>query len=141
MSTSRYMHSYIASVLATPWWLLAIMGFGFGSIFASFFGVVGERVPRHETLGGRSHCVCGTELGMANIPIAGWLVARGKARCCGARIPPRYLLVELFLSLSWATLLASHLPLLAWSLGLVVTAALAMRLSWVKPQKGTPSPR
>jgi prepilin signal peptidase PulO-like enzyme (type II secretory pathway) len=35
-----------------------------------------------------------------------WLVLRGKARCCGAKIPSRYILVEVGSGLVFATVAA-----------------------------------
>ena len=34
-----------------------------------------------------------------NVPVFGWLMLRGKARCCGIKISPRYPLVELLTAL------------------------------------------
>jgi leader peptidase (prepilin peptidase)/N-methyltransferase len=62
---------------------------------ASFLGVVTDRLPRGETLGGRSHCVCGAPVRATDaIPVVGFLGRRGRARCCGERIPARYVLTE-----------------------------------------------
>src|SRR5262249_2148726 len=37
-----------------------------------------------------------TPLGaLDNVPVLSWVVLRGRARCCGARISPRYVVVEL----------------------------------------------
>lgn len=61
----------------------------FGSVFASFFGVVISRVPRGESIVfPGSHCFdCGRELTWKeNIPIVSWLVSGGKCRSCGAKI-------------------------------------------------------
>jgi prepilin signal peptidase PulO-like enzyme (type II secretory pathway) len=59
-----------------------------GAALGSFAGVVADRVPRGESLGGRSHCVCGQQIAARdNVPIVGYLARRGRARCCGARIP------------------------------------------------------
>jgi hypothetical protein len=75
----------------------------FGAITASFLCVVGERVPRGMSIGGRSHCVCGRQLRWReNLPILGYLTSRGVARCCGARIPRFYLIAELLLAAAWA---------------------------------------
>jgi leader peptidase (prepilin peptidase)/N-methyltransferase len=59
-----------------------------GAALGSFAGVVADRVPRGESLGGRSHCVCGRPIvARDNLPIVGYLARRCRARCCGARIP------------------------------------------------------
>jgi leader peptidase (prepilin peptidase) / N-methyltransferase len=69
----------------------------FGLILGSFASVVAHRVPRRESLGGRSRCPsCGHDISWTeNIPLFGYLLLRGRCRHCGARIPARYPLIEL----------------------------------------------
>lgn len=70
----------------------------FGLMVGSFLNVVIHRVPRKESVvAPRSHCPgCETELSnVDNIPLASWLMLRGKCRTCGVAISPRYPLVEL----------------------------------------------
>lgn len=76
--------------------VLPVVSAGFyGAALASFACVVAERVPSGISIGGRSHCVCGRQLRAAeNVPVLSWLVLRGRARCCGAAIPARYVLAE-----------------------------------------------
>ncbi len=72
--------------------------FLFGLLIGSFLTVVAHRVPRGESVvGGRSHCpACGAQIAAYdNVPVASWLLLRGRARCCGASISPRYPLTEL----------------------------------------------
>lgn len=67
---------------------LVVFGFWFGAATGSFIGVVFSRVPEGRSLGGRSRCACGRQLtAWENIPVLSWLVLRGRARCCGTRIP------------------------------------------------------
>lgn len=108
--SSSFATSSIATVgtqLGWFWWVLLAM---FGAVFGSFAGVVGERIPAGEPISGRSHCdACGAPIPMYwNIPIVGWLILRGKARCCGARIPAGLLWVEVvtaagFILVGWLT--------------------------------------
>ena len=100
--------------------LAGVYGAFLGGIFASFYGVVSERVPRGETLGGRSHCRCGRQLvAHENLPIIGWLLSRGVARCCGAKLPASYVLFEVL-----GTIVVGLVGLLAgiWAVGAVVVA-------------------
>jgi leader peptidase (prepilin peptidase)/N-methyltransferase len=127
------MHRYLYEISIVPTWFTALVGIAFGASFASFLGVVGERVPRGETLGGRSHCVCGADLGAANIPVFGWLFLRGRARCCNAVIPVRYVLVEVFLAAAWAFILSLHQQWYIWAPSLVLTAGAALAFSWRRP--------
>jgi len=69
-----------------------------GLLIGSFLTVVAHRVPRGESVvGGRSHCpACGAQIAAYdNVPVISWLLLRGRARCCGAPISPRYPLTEL----------------------------------------------
>ena len=69
----------------------------FGLIWGSFLNVVIYRVPRHmSVVRPPSHCpACGAPVRpWDNVPVLGFLFLRGKARCCGARLSPRYPLVE-----------------------------------------------
>jgi len=76
-----------------------------GLVFGSFLTVVGHRVPRGESVvGGRSRCpACNAQIAAYdNIPLLSWLLLRGRARCCGTPISPRYPLTELALGLLFA---------------------------------------
>lgn len=80
--------------------------FAFGLLWGSFLNVVIYRVPRDmSVVRPGSHCpACGKPIhAYDNLPVLSYLVLRGRARCCGARMSPRYPLVELiggFLSLA-----------------------------------------
>lgn len=82
-------------LLLGPSLLAGVYGLLLGAVFASFYAVVQERIPRGEGLGGRSHCFCGRRLTIReNIPVIGWILARGRARCCNQPIPRSYLIGE-----------------------------------------------
>jgi leader peptidase (prepilin peptidase)/N-methyltransferase len=69
-----------------------------GLAVGSFLNVVIYRVPRKESVvRPRSRCPnCGTQLAEKdNIPVASWLILRGRCRTCGEPISARYPLVEL----------------------------------------------
>jgi leader peptidase (prepilin peptidase)/N-methyltransferase len=74
--------------------LLFVLGLAIGS----FMTVVAARVPVGESVvRPRSKCPhCGVEIqNRDNVPVAGWLLLRGRCRSCGERIPIRYPLLEL----------------------------------------------
>lgn len=80
--------------------LFLIYGFLIGGAFASFAGVVAERIPAGESISGRSKCICGHQLRVfENIPVFGWVRVWGVAPCCGSKIPARYVISELAASL------------------------------------------
>lgn len=83
----------------------AAIAFLGGLMAGSFVTVVAHRVPRGESIvGPRSRCPgCGTQIAAYdNVPVFSWVLLRGRARCCGAAISPRYPLTELCLGLLYA---------------------------------------
>ncbi|MEM9495935.1 MAG: prepilin peptidase [Pseudomonadota bacterium] len=91
-------------------WLIISVGAALGVVFGSFLNVVIHRGPALWRLvdddegrrrGGLafpgSYCpACGKSLGPAEIvPLASYIVQRGKCTQCSAEIPPRYPVVEL----------------------------------------------
>jgi leader peptidase (prepilin peptidase)/N-methyltransferase len=79
----------------------AVFAFLGGLLAGSFITVVAHRVPRAESIvGPRSRCPgCGTQIAAYdNVPVLSWVVLRGRARCCGQWISPRYPLTELALA-------------------------------------------
>ncbi len=76
---------------------LRVVAVLFGLIWGSFLNVVIYRAPRGESVvRPGSRCPgCGKPIAAYdNIPILSWLILRGKARCCRAKVSARYPLVE-----------------------------------------------
>lgn len=112
----------------------AVLAFLGGLIAGSFITVVAHRVPRGESIvSPRSRCpACGTTIAAYdNVPLFSWLLLRGRARCCGAAISPRYPLTELALGCLYvATVLVLWGEAGEVALGLVfVTMLLAITLT------------
>ena len=83
----------------------ALIAFVFGAVAGSFATAVAHRVPRGMSIAGpRSQCpACGTQIAAYdNVPLLSWLLLRGRARCCGAKISPLYPLTELTTGLLFA---------------------------------------
>jgi leader peptidase (prepilin peptidase)/N-methyltransferase len=69
----------------------------FGLAVGSFLNVCIYRLPRRESLSfPASHCTsCGRPLDWyENVPVAGWLLLRGRCRTCHEAISPMYPIVE-----------------------------------------------
>jgi leader peptidase (prepilin peptidase) / N-methyltransferase len=69
-----------------------------GATVGSFLNVVIHRLPLGESVVlPRSRCpACHTQLrSRDNVPVASWLILRGRCRTCGETISPRYPLIEL----------------------------------------------
>lgn len=81
-----------------PLWLLRSAVVVFGLLWGSFLNVVIYRVPREmSVVRPPSHCPgCGRPVqAFDNVPVLSYVILRGRARCCGVRMSPRYPLVEL----------------------------------------------
>ncbi|MFN8216191.1 MAG: A24 family peptidase [Solirubrobacterales bacterium] len=88
-----------------------VIAFLFGLAAGSFATAAAHRVPRGMPLVfARSECpACGAQIAARdNVPVLGWLVLRGRARCCGAPISPRYPLTELATAALFAAVVAVH---------------------------------
>lgn len=80
--------------------LESIVAFLFGTLVASFMGLVAARLYTGETIvHGRSHCDrCGATLSLLSlIPVLSYVFQWGRARCCGERLSPLLPLSELAL--------------------------------------------
>jgi leader peptidase (prepilin peptidase) / N-methyltransferase len=87
--------------------MAAVVAFAFllGLVAGSFVTAVAHRVPRGISIvAARSKCPgCGATIAAYdNVPVASWVLLRGRARCCGEPISPRYPLTELMLGLLFA---------------------------------------
>ena len=82
-----------------------------GSSIGSFLNVVAWRIPRGESINGRSHCPrCQSQLrARDNVPVLGWLSLGGRCYCCKLPISKRYPIVELAVGFSLAMLCFAEL--------------------------------
>ncbi|MAQ17342.1 MAG: prepilin peptidase [Sandaracinus sp.] len=75
-----------------------VLALVFGALWGSFFNVAIYRWPRDmSVVSPPSHCpACGAAVPWyRNLPILAFALQRGRAACCGAKMTPRYLLVEI----------------------------------------------
>jgi leader peptidase (prepilin peptidase)/N-methyltransferase len=87
----------LPSLAEFPPVFLVAVAVALGLLFGSFLNVVIHRLPRGENLAfPGSHCPgCGKPIAPRdNVPVLSYLLLRGRARCCGTKISPRYPLVE-----------------------------------------------
>jgi len=88
-----------------------LIAFLLGLVAGSFATAVAHRVPRGVSVAGpRSQCpACGAQIGARdNVPVLSWILLRGRSRCCGARISPRYPLTELAVGVLFAAAALVH---------------------------------
>lgn len=84
--------------------LVALLAGLVGLCVGSFLNVCAHRIPRGlSVVTPPSSCACGARIPFwLNVPLLGWLMLRGRARCCGQPISIRYPLLELAGGLSLA---------------------------------------
>jgi len=92
--------------------LLAVFAAVLGAIVGSFLNACIHRMPRGISIGNprRSFCpACQKTIPWyENLPVVSWLLLRGQCSGCGARISPRYVLVELLTALVFWGLWVTH---------------------------------
>jgi leader peptidase (prepilin peptidase)/N-methyltransferase len=90
---------------------IVLFAFVLGLVAGSFVTAVAHRLPRGISIAeSRSRCpACGAQIAAYdNIPVLSWLLLRGRARCCGARISARYPLTELAVAVLFAVTVIVH---------------------------------
>jgi leader peptidase (prepilin peptidase)/N-methyltransferase len=113
-----------------------------GACLGSFANVVVARVPLGQSVvHPPSRCPhCGVPIrAWHNIPVLSWLWLRGRARCCGAPISARYVVVELVgMGLGWAVVALDGMTPQAMVHGLsllfLVCVALIDAEHWIIPE-------
>lgn len=115
-----------------------------GMMFGSFINLAADRLPRGESLlRPRSHCrSCGRVLNFVDlIPVAGYLVRRGRCASCGSSIGPASLAIEalcgLLMLIPLATLgLVRGAVVGGIAVALVGAAAVALSFARTQDAKG-----
>lgn len=115
-----------------PSLILSSAVFVLGACVGSFLNVCILRIPLGQSIVRPwSRCpACGLQLpGFLNLPILGYFILRGRARCCGAHLDPRYPVVELGTALAFTALWHLYPPSLflvyaALTAGLVVASGI-----------------
>lgn len=106
--------------------VIYVFVFLFGACVGSFLNVCIYRLPKEESLIKRnSHCMsCGEPIKRRDlIPIISWCALKGKCRSCGAKISPRYTVVETLNALCWL-FIAWQLDVLINPVRFIITALL-----------------
>ena len=109
--------------------LIAIIVFLFGAIIGSFLNVCIVRIPRGASIiQPPSHCPgCKNPIRFYdNVPLISYLLLLGRCRDCGARISPRYVLVELLMAFLVVALYYEFGVSLAFFVGVIFVAALVV---------------
>lgn len=104
--------------------LLAVLGL----VFGSFGSVLMLRMPKDESIAGRSHCPhCDRTLGPIElIPLLSFVMQRARCRGCNAKISWQYPLIEIIVMVIfvWAGYIASFTLLTSLALALALWSML-----------------
>ena len=103
-------------------WLEALAVFGFGACVGSFLNVCILRWPLGLSIvHPASRCsACGVKIPLSlNVPVLGYFFLRGRTRCCGAHLDPRYPLVEALTATLFVALWFLYPPKLFLAYGLL----------------------
>jgi leader peptidase (prepilin peptidase) / N-methyltransferase len=97
-----------------PRWFFLLTAVSLGLCLGSFLNVVIYRLPRGMSLSHPGSCCPTCDKPIAaydNVPVLGWLLLRGKSRCCKNPISARYPFIELVGGLlAWAIVVAHLEP-------------------------------
>lgn len=95
--------------------IITMLFFGFGVIIGSFLNVVIYRFNTGKTFGGRSVCMsCNRQLSWHElIPVASFVMQKGKCKGCKAKVSIQYPLVEIITGFVFAAIFLKY-QLLFW---------------------------
>jgi leader peptidase (prepilin peptidase) / N-methyltransferase len=84
--------------------MMIVLAFVYGLCLGSFANVLIWRLPREETITGRSHCPrCGHMLSWIDLlPLVSFFIAQGKCRYCAQPVSTRYPIIELAMGILFA---------------------------------------
>jgi leader peptidase (prepilin peptidase)/N-methyltransferase len=110
-------------------WLWTLIAAVFGAAIGSFLNVCIYRLPRGLSITSPpSSCPhCGRRLAWyENVPVAAWIVLRGRCRTCGGSISVRYMVVEALTAAAFGAATWYYGPGLLLASRLVLACALIM---------------
>lgn len=114
-------------IAGLPPWFAGLLGGAVGLSIGSYLATILSRWPRNlRTRDGRSRCdSCHAAIGVLHlVPIAGYILTRGRCRNCGARIDPDHVIVEVICGIAGVVCGAAGLLLAAPFLWLLAVLAM-----------------
>ena len=124
----------LATLFQTAPWLILLWLVPMGAAMGSFINCMADRIPRGVSLRKPpSYCdSCHTTLTPPElVPLASWLIQRGRCKHCGAGIPARNFWLEVFTTLTPVALfllLGAALPVLLATLAVwLVTGVVVVK--------------
>lgn len=93
--------------------MLYIFFFIFGTTIGSFLNVLIDRLPKEESINGRSHCdFCRKKIAWYDLlPILSFFILRGRSRCCKKKLSWQYPLIEILTGLIFVLITNHQIPI------------------------------
>lgn len=90
-----------------------IFFFIFGASIGSFLNVLIDRLPKEESINGRSHCdYCGKKIAWYDLmPVFSYFILVGKTRCCHKKLSFQYPLIEIVTGTTFLLIFNFHFSL------------------------------
>ena len=84
--------------------------FIFGASIGSFLNVLIDRLPKEESINGRSHCdFCGKKIAWYDLtPVFSFFILDGKTRCCKKKLSFQYPLIEIITGIAFLLIFIFH---------------------------------
>lgn len=93
--------------------MFSIFFFIIGASIGSFLNVLIDRLPKEESINGRSHCDhCGKKIAWYDLtPVFSYFFLGGKTRCCHKKLSFQYPLIEIVTGLSFLLITNNQIPI------------------------------
>lgn len=90
--------------------IIDLMIFIIGASIGSFLNVLIDRLPKEESINGRSHCdYCGKKIAWYDLtPIFSYFILGGKTRCCHKKLSFQYPLIEVITGMAFLLIFIFH---------------------------------
>ncbi len=90
--------------------IVGLMVFIIGASIGSFLNVLIDRLPKEESINGRSHCdYCGKKIAWYDLaPIFSYFFLGGKTRCCHKKLSFQYPLIEVITGIAFLLIFIFH---------------------------------
>ncbi len=89
------------------------VAFVFGASIGSFLNVLIDRLPKEESINGRSHCdYCGKKIAWYDLlPIISFIFLKARSRCCKTKLSFQYPMIEIITGILFVLITNHQIPI------------------------------